>query len=108
MSWLKIETTTPGKPEIAQIARLCKCSRADAFLAFFKFYAWADSATEDGTIAFITEGDADEHAGLAGFGQALTAVNWASFGSYGINIINFERHNGQSAKRRGLDAERKR
>lgn len=108
MSWLKIEITTPYKPEITQISRLCSCSKADAFLAFFKFMAWADSITEDGFIEFLTEEDCDDHAGLKGFGKAFATVKWIDFRNGGAYINNFDRHNGQSAKRRTLDTERKR
>lgn len=107
--WLKVETTTPSKPEIAQISRECKCSKAEAFYAFFKFYAWADATTHDGYVDFLTADDCDEHAGgLKGFGKALETVGWIEFQANRAIIMNFERHCGKSAKRRTLDAERKR
>lgn len=108
MSWLKIEVSTPFKPEMDAIARECKCSRADAFLAFFKFYSWADATTEDGDIMHLTPEGADERAGLSGFGNALGEAGWMHFHSRGATITHFDRHNGQSAKRRATEAERKR
>jgi DNA replication protein DnaT len=106
--WIKIETHTPDKAEIRHIARLCHCTKADAFLAFFRVYVWLDEQTEDGHVDYFTADDADDIAGLKGFGEALEEVRWIMFGPAGAVVANWDRHNGQSAKRRCLDAERKR
>ncbi len=106
--WIKIETHTPDKAEIRHIARRCHCTKAEAFLAFFRVYVWLDEQTDDGLVDFFTPEDADDLAGLPGFGEALQDVGWITFGPAGAVVANWDRHNGQSAKRRGLDAERKR
>ena len=106
--WIKIETHTPDKAEIRHIARLCGCTKAEAFLAFFRVFVWLDEQTEDGHVDYFTAADADEIAGLPGFGDALQEVRWITFGPTGAVVANWDRHNGQSAKRRCLDAERKR
>ena len=107
-NWIKIETHTPNKAEIRHIARLCDCSQAEAFLAFFRVLVWLDEQTEDGQVDFFTAEDADDIAGLSGFGEALAEVRWIIFGPGGAVVANWDRHNGQSAKRRCLDAERSR
>jgi DNA replication protein DnaT len=106
--WIKIETHTPDKAEIRQIARLCHCTKAEAFLAFFRVFVWLDEETDDGHVEFFTAEDADDIAGLKGFGEALQEVGWIMFSPRGAVVSNWDRHNGQSAKRRCLDAERKR
>jgi hypothetical protein len=106
--WIKIETHTPDKAEIRHIARVCRCTKAEAFLAFFRVFVWLDEQTDDGQVEFFTPEDADEIAGLPGFGAALQVVRWITFGPTGAVVSNWDRHNGQSAKRRCLDAERKR
>ena len=106
--WIKIETHTPDKAELRHIARLCGCTKAEAFLAFFRVFVWLDEQTEDGHVDFFTIADADEIGGLAGFGQALETVRWITFNASGAVVSNWDRHNGQSAKRRCIDAERKR
>ena len=107
-TWIKVETHTPDKAEIRHIARLCGCTRAEAFLAFFRVFVWLDEQTDDGHVDFFTPEDADEIGGLEGFGAALQEVGWITFGRAGAVVSNWDRHNGQSAKRRCLDAERKR
>lgn len=106
--WIKVETHTPEKAEMRQIARLCHCTKADAFLAFFRVFVWLDEQTEDGHVDFFTADDADEIGGLTGLGAALAEVRWITFGPTGAMVANWNRHNGQSAKRRCLDAERSR
>ena len=106
--WIKIETHTPDKAEIRHLARLCQCSKAEAFLAFFRVLVWLDEQTEDGHVDFFTPEDADDIAGVKGIGAALAEVRWIMFGPGGAVVANWDRHNGQSAKRRCLDAERSR
>ncbi|HOX60028.1 MAG TPA: hypothetical protein P5205_21870 [Candidatus Paceibacterota bacterium] len=106
--WIKVETHTPDKPELRHIARRCQCTRAEAFLGFFRVFVWLDEQTDTGQVEYFTEADADEIAGLAGFGAAVAEVRWIMFGPTGAVVSNWDRHNGQSAKRRGMDAERKR
>jgi hypothetical protein len=77
--WIKIETHTPDKAEIRHIARRCGCTKADAFLAFFRVYVWLDEQTDDGHVDYFTPEDADELAGLPGFGAALQEVRWILF-----------------------------
>jgi len=108
MSWLKVEVETPNKPEMDRVMQLCGCSRAEAFFAFFKFYAWADATTDDGFIQFLTPEVVDNRAGMTKFGVALEDVGWLRYSAKGGQIENYERHNGKSAKRRALTAMRMR
>ena len=105
--WIKIEAQTPDKTEIRHIARRCACTKAEAFLAFFRVYAWLDEQTDDGHVEFFTPEDADEIGDLPGFGAALQEVRWITFGPTGAVVSNWDRHNGKSAKRRCLSYERK-
>ena len=106
--WIKVETHTPDKSELRQIARLCHCSKADAFLAFFRIFVWLDEQTEDGHVDYFTPNDADEIGGLTGLGHALESVSWITFSPGGAVVANWERHNGKSAKKRIIEAERSR
>ena len=106
--WIKVETHTPDKTELRQIARLCHCSKAEAFLAFFRVFVWLDEQTEDGHVDYFTPNDADEIGGLTGLGNALETVRWITFSPGGAVVANWERHNGKSAKKRIIEAERSR
>ena len=106
--WIKVETHTPDKAELRQIARLCHCTKAEAFLAFFRVFVWLDEQTENGQVDFFTPDDADEIGGLPGLGEALETVRWITFSPGGAVVANWERHNGKSAKKRIIEAERSR
>ena len=106
--WIKVETHTPDKAEVRHIARLCHCTKAEAFLAFFRVYVWLDEESDDGHVDFFTPADADEIGGLTGLGAALAEVRWLTFGPTGAVVANWDRHNGKSAKKRCLEAERSR
>ena len=97
--WIKIETHTPDKAELRQIARLCHCSKADAFLAFFRVFVWLDEQTEDGYVDFFTPADADEIGGLPGLGAALESVRWITFSATGAVVAT------QGGKRRSRSGE---
>ncbi len=107
MTWLKVEAHTPDKPEIRQIARLCGCTPAEAFAAWFRLWAWFDGLTEDGSIPFLTRRDCDDRAGLPRIGEALEAVGWMEFWEGRAAVIGWETHNGASAKARAMAAKRK-
>jgi len=106
--WIKIETHTPDKNELRQIARLCSCSRSDAFLAFFRLFVWLDEQTANGHVDYLTPEDTDDISRLAGFGNALESVGWITYSAAGAIVANWDRHNGESAKKRCLDSERAR
>ena len=104
--WIKVEVSTPDKTEMRVIARECHCSRADAFLAFFLFFRFADTQTDDGTLPMLTAADVDDIAGLPGFANAMETVGWLTVTSTGFTVRNWDRHNGQSAKRRAINQAR--
>jgi hypothetical protein len=67
----------------------------------------ADSHTEDGILPGLTLRAIDRKTGIKGFGSALCAVGWLEDSSDGVCLVNFEEHNGTSAKRRCTDAQTK-
>ena len=98
--WIKIEKSTPDKPEIRTAARICGVGRQDAFLAFFLLWSYFDTHCEDGFLPGLTLEDIDEMAGLTGFGRAMVSVGWLLADPTGVIVVNWDRHNGKSAKAR--------
>lgn len=105
--WLKIEKDTPEKPEIAGISAALDISPEVAFAKCFKLWRWADSNLESGHAPRVTKAFLDSIVGMSGFAQAMVDVGWLSNGNDAIEFPNFDRHMSQSAKRRGLAANRK-
>lgn len=106
-NWMKVQKTTPDKPEILLIANALDKPQAEAFLAFFRLWTYFDDHTEEGEMPFFGFPFLDKQAGLPGFAQACTEVGWLVVSGKTLYISNWDRHNSQSAKRRALDAERK-
>lgn len=106
MRWIKIDVDTPNKRAIIRLAADCGVSRGDAFLAFFRLYSWLDEQTADGTLWADRE-EVDAVARLPGTAESLSNSGWLSFTADGrLAVANWLEHNGNSAKRRALDAKR--
>ena len=104
MDWIKVETNTPEKPEIKKLARDCRVDNATAFLAWFRLWRYLDATTDDGLIPHLTMDDCDDEARLPGIGQVMADVHWIEFTDAGALVMNWDRHNGRSAKSRALHA----
>jgi hypothetical protein len=98
--WIKVVKSTPEKPELNEISRFCHCSKAEAFLAFFKLFCYLDAVTADGFVPFLRKDDVVAVSGLPDMGGAMEAVGWMTFHADGARVIDWEHHNGSSAKKR--------
>ena len=101
--WIKVEKATPDKPEVGFIARACGVSQADAFLAWFRLWSYLDDQISDGSVRMWTPEDCDRIGRLPGLGNALSSdqgCGWITFHGSGATVTNWDRHNGQSAKKR--------
>ena len=108
MSWIKVEKQTVHKTEIIRIADSLRVSTREAFGACVLFWMWADGETEDGYLSGCTKQVIDRVVNLDGFADAILAVHWLEQDANGLLIPNFTRHNGESAKKRAMAAERQR
>ena len=101
--WIKVEMNTPDKPELRHIARVCGVSLGEAFIAWFRLWSYFDRETASGDVANLTAADCDDVARLPGIGNALSVnggCGWIVFHATGASIVNWDRHNGKSAKKR--------
>lgn len=107
MSWLKIETTTPRKPEVFRIAGALNISPREAFGLCFDFWAWMDEISMDGSNAIgVTKSLLDRYLGVTGAADAIEKAGWLVTTEGGVSIPNGSRHNGETAKHRALAAKR--
>lgn len=106
--WIKVEKELHDKPEVRRMARALRLSRFDIVGRLVSVWSWADSHSFTGSGMDISEEDIDDIADLIGFADALRQVGWLKGRAASLEFPNFGRHNGQSAKRRAMEAERKR
>ena len=74
--------------------------------AALMLWAWADDLTEDGYIGGADYDMVDDVVDLQGFASAAESIGWIENLGDGLNLPGWEKYNGQSAKRRQMDAER--
>jgi uncharacterized phage protein (TIGR02220 family) len=106
--WIKVETCTPGKAEIIRLARLLSMKHDEALGVAVRFWVWADSNTVDGVVDGVASTDVDAVLSCPGLCRALEMVSWLVIDEENerITIPKFERHNGESAKKRALKNKR--
>jgi len=106
--WIKVTSNLHTKPEVFKLARLLSENVDTTVGMLVHFWCWADSVTVDGVVDGVEAGDVDAVVKKDGFCEALISVGWLikTEVPIGIELINFSRHNGESAKKRTLKNER--
>lgn len=103
--WLKLESSTPDKPEVQAIAAELSITTAEVVGRLILVWRWFDQQSRDG-YAPVTLPLLSRIAGLDGFAESMEKQLWLSTGKKGVTVMNFERHNGKSAKVRALAKDR--
>lgn len=106
MSWIKIETTLPQKPEVVKISAILQKKSAEIVGGLVLLWCLTDGLTEDGFLRFYGRREIDRAVGVKGFCAALEQVGWVKLEADGARLVNYEKHNGRSAKKRAENARR--
>lgn len=104
--WIKLEHSTPDKPEVFRIAETLSITPEHALGCLVRVWMWADQQIANGNAASVTETTIDRIARVTGFGSAMVSAGWLCVTEADIAFPNFERHNGKTAKTRALTAKR--
>lgn len=105
--WIKVEHTLPTKPEVSRIADIVGISEDEVVGKLVKLWIWADQHSADGHAVSVTQFTLDRRAECQGLADALRQVGWLEGRDAALSFPNFDRHNGQSAKKRTLALQRK-
>jgi hypothetical protein len=105
--WIKMRGNLWDDPRVSRICDLTGSKEAAVIGGLYWLWNSADQHTENGLMVGLTLAAIDRKSGVKGLSAALVAVGWLCEESDGVRIINFEDHNGASAKRRSEDAKRK-
>ena len=98
--WIKMRADLGDDPSVIHIANVLGMDEDTVVGKLHRLWAWADKHTTDGTAPAITGRRVDKFVSAAGFADAMVSAKWISFSEEGVCFPNFERHNGESAKRR--------
>jgi hypothetical protein len=100
--WIKIEHTTPDKPEVFAMATALNLDPDSVTGKLIRFWIWADQQIVSCNAPTVTKSLLDRITFCDGFADALIQVGWLAEDAHGLVITGFERHNGQTAKARGV------
>jgi hypothetical protein len=104
--WIKIEHVTPDKPEVIAISDILKIDQDAVFGKLCRIWIWMDEQSVNGHALSVTENWIDRETRVTGFAEAMRTVGWLGTKNGSLFLPNFDRHNGESAKKRSLDAKR--
>lgn len=106
--FVMVQFATARKIEVHRIAAALGIPRAHAFGLCVEAWIWFDEQTEDGVAKGATPEMLDAIVGAPGFTQALSDVGWIRVRQGSLELPNFDRLMGKSAKKRVNDAIRQR
>lgn len=110
--WIAIEHGTPNKPEVFQIASELRVSRNEVVGMLVCFWCWIDDnlSPENGDTCpqiYGTNVLIDEVVRKDGFGTALENAGWVKFDGDKMQVVNYDHHLSESAKKRKKEARKK-
>ena len=100
--WIKIEHTTPDKPEVVKLASILNIDQDAVVGKLIRVWVWADQNSVDGNDVSVTDSFLDRLTFCNGFSIALRNVGWLIGKNGCLMLPNFERHNGQTSKSRAV------
>ena len=104
--WIKVEHVTPDKPEVVAIAAATGLDQDAVVGKLLRLWIWADQQSVDGDAMSVTNAFLDRLVFHSGFARALSNVGWLDGREGRLSIPNFDRHNGQTAKKRAQTSKR--
>lgn len=105
--WIKMGVGLRRHPKVVRIAAALKADRLRVVGALHAVWCVFDEHSTDGVLPGYTAGIMDEEIGWRGFSAVMEAVGWLVEDDDGLQVPDYEDHNGATAKRRALDAQGK-
>jgi hypothetical protein len=100
--WIAWQKGLARKPEILSVARKSRLSRREVAGALAEFWEWVDEQTENGFLPNVSIDDLESiiPGTTTEFWGHVVTENWIEVCPNGLRIPNFDRWNGESAKKR--------
>jgi hypothetical protein len=106
--WIKMRADLQSHPKVVRISSALGADRLRVIGGLHAVWCLFDMHSTDGRLEGYTAQALDDLIGFGGFSKALAAVGWLEIHADCLCTPRFEEHNGQSAKRRAQETERKR
>lgn len=106
--WIKMRADLFTHPKVVRIASALKADTLRTVGGLMSVWCLFDAHSEDGRLEGYSPEVLDAHLRWDGFAASMVAVGWLEHDpSLGLALPRFDTHNGQSAKRRAQDTNRK-
>lgn len=105
--WIKMRTDLATCPKVVRISSALHADRLRTVGGLHSVWCLFDTHSVDGTLEGYSVETVDDLIGFQGFARAMIDVGWLIEIDQGLALPRFEDHNGQSAKRRATDSDRK-
>lgn len=107
--WIKMRADLFTHPKVVRMMSVLKADKFRTVGGLMSVWCLFDAHSVDGHLSGYTSKALDSVIGWSGFSEAMKAVEWLSESEDGgLFLPRFDSHNGQSAKRRAQDTDRKR
>ncbi|KGA39161.1 hypothetical protein KU75_24275 [Pectobacterium odoriferum] len=106
--WIKMRTDLHTHPKVVRIASALDADRLRVIGALHASWCLFDVHSVDGVLDGYSPKTLDDMIGFPGFANAMIVVGWLECADSSLCMPRFFEHNGQSAKRRAQEADRKR
>jgi len=109
--WIKMRSDLFTHPKVVRMSSALKADTLRTVGGLMSAWCLFDAHSSDGKLEGYTPATLDDHLRWPGFAAAMMAVHWlfSAEDENGESLVlpEFDTHNGQSAKRRAQDADRK-
>lgn len=106
--WIKMRADLLTHPKVVRIVSALKADKLRVIGGLHAVWCLFDAHSIDGTLDGYTSDALDDHIGWPGFCAAMVKVGWLEDHGESLATPRFDEHNGQSAKRRATETQRKR
>ena len=108
MNWIKVQTNLRTSPKLVRISSALKWTPVQSLGAVVHLWMIADEhATESGLLEGLTFFDLDSMVACPGLAESMAGVGWLKETAKGVQFVNYEEHNGSTAKSRAREQKRK-
>jgi uncharacterized small protein (DUF1192 family) len=104
--WIKMRCNLDTDPSVFQMAAALQMDELAVVGRLWKVWAWADQHCADCNAVSVTTNVLDRITSTPGFAEAMRKVGWLEGREGALSFPHFDRHNGQTAKKRALTKNR--
>jgi hypothetical protein len=104
--WIKMRCNLWDDPRVSSLCDITGVGEATIVGGLYWLWSTADQHSANGILPGLSARTLDRKCGVPGLGAALVQVGWLVETPDGLHIMNFNDHNGASAKSRAQTARR--